>query len=1567
MGVKNRGHWRTRIACAAAAAALLSVPVADLIQGDRALAQLKVLPARGLAVNARADRRDNQDSGVYVKDSAIAADKFELGKRMERLKEWHKAADVYQEILEKYQDRVVAIEFDENERPVKYVSVTVAVQERLSRWPLEGLNVYRGRFEAPATVLLESARGQDLGLMHRVMSQYFATDAAKKAGMRLMQLYLENGEFSAAAWIGDQLLTLHPALTLERPGVLFQTAVAYHLAGGEPQARQLYDELSRKHGEVLGTVAGVDMPLSQALEKVLKQEPPRAMNLSADSWPTPNGNLARNLVTAVEPAPGARIYKVELPDPPVPAAMKQILEAQQANAHQMGMSINVLPAVDRRELFFQDGYHVFAVHLESGVPLSGWQQTHSQRQGRYQLAGASPVVQNLNAQTAVIAAQTPRQYSVTVTDNAVLAIMGQEPISIGFGAAPAGNPGTRLVCLDRATGRERWSPLSPADLPMNPGNARNLNFSGSPLVVGDNVYVIARGTGGAGTEDCNVVCIDLNTRAHKWTSYVASAQLTMPNNVGSMPNMPGGDTLSHLAFASGRVFVATNLGAVAALDAYTGATAWLSIYPRDDSAVGSRQRMAMARMGWGAATLPDQNAIRPWEFNAPILHDGKVFVMPADSRQLQIYDAGSGGLLKEIDRTIDYSQVVEAQPVRLTMLLAVMDDKLVLGCSTSFGGGIIILDWPKCRPIQLDSRRLTPDSIYNMVTFGDEIRGRPFVSTDRMYVPTRDALRVYDMKRRRLLSRFPHNDAPWAEDEGSGNVLATADHVIIANGQNISVYTDLDVTRRKYQDAINADPGNIEPRLIFAELLFSAGQYREAGDTLDQAIRVMGGMQAMRDGPGRDRLFGDALMFAQRIAANKRAAEVPLADAFFDRAAAAALTAPQQVSYRVARARYLEARPSANKLADATVATRLCQEILQNPQMRMVNVANDGGSTSPAWQAAEKWIATLISRFGPAVYADFEKQASEMLAQLQAERKPDELMAIADRFPNAEAAPRALMAAAQSYEATRQPRLAIRVLRQMWSKYKSRLRSGPEEAQLIESIARNHLRRGNAEAALGRLQWVGAGMNDLKLAVPFYLPDGRELATADGRKAATIGEAVAALQAMQDSLLTEHVPDSRLPAPRKKPAPLALKDVRAIPNVQALLRPAEPRRTDRFDRIIGWSNNQIVCYPAGKTEPMWSSQALQRQASGLLWLQKQLLVWNGEQVAVIDADKGDTAWRLNLWELPPAVDATAEAFTGPVVAQQANAPAQEQLLHLTANLDQVIGATSAGRVFVVDAAGGKLVWQTRLPAGQGIAQLLANDEFTVARIVDGSRVHVAAFDNIDGLEVFRRTWEAKGTDYPLNCVLSGEGILVWTGPRWIAAKDLYGDNSQASWANTSRSFAGLTRADHLALFGRKVLAVSDGGQFIERRALALGNSQNLLNTGAGRQDIDTTMRIVGQRLYVASRNSYLAYHLTEETSPATSFAQNVVAQPRSLMLTSEYAILPGNPNGDDKTWTLQFFYRRLLPANDTRKATESGARSYEQTFAEPAKITAWQAVDGGVYYLTGEGKLCFLPGTADGV
>src|SRR5438094_3248731 len=63
-------------------------------------------------------------TGVYVRDSAVAIEKLALAERMERLKEWDKSADVYQEIVEKYADRVVPNQADAAGVAKRYSSVT---------------------------------------------------------------------------------------------------------------------------------------------------------------------------------------------------------------------------------------------------------------------------------------------------------------------------------------------------------------------------------------------------------------------------------------------------------------------------------------------------------------------------------------------------------------------------------------------------------------------------------------------------------------------------------------------------------------------------------------------------------------------------------------------------------------------------------------------------------------------------------------------------------------------------------------------------------------------------------------------------------------------------------------------------------------------------------------------------------------------------------------------------------------------------------------------------------------------------------------------------------------------------------------------------------------------------------------------------------------------------------------------------------------------------------------------------------------------------------------------------
>src|SRR4051812_40942338 len=174
------------------------------IAGGGYLAFAQQQPAiQQLQVDDGGVRGKESTEPVYVRDSATAREKMDLAERMERVKEWHKSADVYQEVLEKYSDRVVPYGLDAKGVINRYTSVKHQVRQKLCKWPQEGLDVYRGRYEPRAAELVRSAGPQDLFLLHKAFDLYFVTDSGKQAGLRLIDAHLDGGEYAAAAWIAD--------------------------------------------------------------------------------------------------------------------------------------------------------------------------------------------------------------------------------------------------------------------------------------------------------------------------------------------------------------------------------------------------------------------------------------------------------------------------------------------------------------------------------------------------------------------------------------------------------------------------------------------------------------------------------------------------------------------------------------------------------------------------------------------------------------------------------------------------------------------------------------------------------------------------------------------------------------------------------------------------------------------------------------------------------------------------------------------------------------------------------------------------------------------------------------------------------------------------------------------------------------------------------------------------------------------------------------------------------------------------------------------------------------------
>src|SRR5688572_14870621 len=144
-----------RLPVAGVLAYLVACPLAAAQEAQQRNAQILELEAdiaadaaRALDPNSFAGKESTE--GVYVRDSALALEKFAVAQRMERLKEWNKSADLYQEVIEKYPDRVVPARTNADDKIVQYTSVTRGVTERLARWPTEGLDVYRARYEPTA-------------------------------------------------------------------------------------------------------------------------------------------------------------------------------------------------------------------------------------------------------------------------------------------------------------------------------------------------------------------------------------------------------------------------------------------------------------------------------------------------------------------------------------------------------------------------------------------------------------------------------------------------------------------------------------------------------------------------------------------------------------------------------------------------------------------------------------------------------------------------------------------------------------------------------------------------------------------------------------------------------------------------------------------------------------------------------------------------------------------------------------------------------------------------------------------------------------------------------------------------------------------------------------------------------------------------------------------------------------------------------------------------------------------------------------------------------------------------
>jgi outer membrane protein assembly factor BamB len=1523
----------------------------------------------------------DKTNGVYVRDSAIAMEKLALARRMERAHEWNKSADVYQEILEKYPDRVV----ERTEEPqIQYASVTETVRQSLCKWPLEGLLVYRSRYETPASKLLTEGATHNLDKLHEALWRYFPTDAAKAAGVRLMDIYFEQGDYAAASDIGKELLNWHPNLVAERPMVLYRAAIAARLAGQNDDANHWLTELRNQFPQAMGSIRGQDVILADSLAKEISAAQIVHAEVN-DSWLTVGGDESRGKGCSSTVKPGARLYSIPLMHfnwaTILEPGQRQQMQRNDDDSRKKGAGLGIMPAVDNGQLFFQDNTRIYALDLDTGVPLPAWLDTNSADQGAYKLkTTGSPTPVPLG-----------RQLCLSVSDKYVTAIMGLSDL-----LAPNVGPNaldSRLVCLDRTNGKELWT-TTLEDLPESENALKVLQMCGSPLMVGDNVYVLVHGLKGQ-FEDCYVACFALATGQFRWATFIANASADPAIGIMADDTFQYSDAISHIAYASGRLFVVTNIGAVASLDAYTGAIAWLDIYRSESPPAGAPVNLGMINAMRAQDGLNGSLASVPWVYNSAIIQNGKLFILPNDSHSLFIYDAGSGALVKQIklsDLQEQRDPAGASNPDLPTTLLAVRDDLVYLAGERQVWqvpwdsiGRFKKVDYtPRYwRSTDNGSEEDTGASGHSAEDQPIQIRGRAFVTADSVYLPTERCLRRILLSDGRLDpagSVFPRTG--WEDGrEGPGNVVVTQDHVIVAGDQQVAVYTDVALAKAKLDRAIAEAPGDPDARLHYAEVMFAAGQPDAAESRLNEGFQLLGGTHSLRTGPSRDRAFNDSLSFAKRL--SQKGGDAREIERFFDLAQAAASKPHEQVSYRLARGQYEWNK--ANR--DPTASLALYEEILAEPTYRAVQLPDPvTNAPTQASALADKSIEVIKGTpDGKVAYDKFEQIALQKLQEAKLAANPDQLLDIAQVYPDSQVAGDAMLSAASLYESRGNPRMATQVLRRLLLR-----KHDLDRVPVLEALARNYLRiPGDIDVAVSRLNLAATLAPGANLSEPLTLPNGGAIQNV------SLASALDLLARYESQLSLESLPDLHLPtheqalAYRKAMGRWVKPFLPETPNmkisgVDAMIVPLED--FSRNDRIIAWSTGDgISVYSVGQNRPIFTTVAINQAPIGAAWLGPSLLVWSSSAVTLLDGGSGQQKWTREMSSLPTIVN-QGDAAAQPDADQATGA---EEVSQVRPAGDRIVVSTSNGRLLAIDTTSGSVAWQIR--AGGAINPLLANSEFTVLRLQSGQTIELQAYNTFTGELIGRKSFGVDTGAVPLNFALAADGTLVYTLPNQLCIQDLFQATLSPSGMDPSMMVeagpapvnifqgAGQPEPDQLLLHAGKIYAVANSGKEVRVYSIDTGDPFQFSDR-SGRATIpaafstestsaNVRLHVSGNYLYVFSPRNLTAHRVDAPTGLWTNWDPTKTTNFQQILFGRDYIGVidrPGPPptesNRLGSKLTLNLFNRH---GKDIAPDVEAGVLIFQPELQIEGESYALQPVEGGIAFFTGHGAIHFLMGARD--
>ena len=502
-------------------------------------------------------------------------------------KQWDLVASLLRQTQAEKPDKLVLL------APGWYVSVARYCQCQAALLPPAGLAAYRRQADATAKKWFDDAERLPLtdptrqrAAWLRIARQSFASSSADQALARVAKQSFEQADFAAARTYWEMLLPASGSLRtaaglglLRHPDSSHAAAqVRAHLVlcslfeGDVDRAPQELIAFRRLHGDATGRLAGRDGVLIELLSEL------------------PENQLVRTRPEFAMLQFDRRLWDVTLPTPT--AALN---------------SGECLPVVSGHTLFATNGEAVFAFDSDTG--RSKWSEDSDDAHAAviHSLADPVPPKLPINGRAG---------HSLTIQDDRLYARLGT-PITSK--AKQETNSHSELVGLDIGSGEGKlvWRVAAEEIDPQDPlSAAAPWCFEGSPASDSQRVFVVLRRS--LPQEQLNVACFDADTARLLWNRKIGITVAATDEAVNSTSHL-------RLTLAEDSVFLSTDAGAIAALDAQDGAIRWLRTYT-SENALSSRDR-------------------RRDGHTPPIYHDGVLYVAPLDSDLLMAIHAESGLLL----------------------------------------------------------------------------------------------------------------------------------------------------------------------------------------------------------------------------------------------------------------------------------------------------------------------------------------------------------------------------------------------------------------------------------------------------------------------------------------------------------------------------------------------------------------------------------------------------------------------------------------------------------------------------------------------------------------------------------------------------------------------------------------------------------------------------------------------------------------------------------------------------------------------------------------------------------